>query len=76
MENFCKGLLLGMMTGILVGAVAVAKNRKLSGMVKEKTEVIEKKISDITEKLKEKEDFKDCNQKSISEECNCSCENN
>ena len=76
MENFCKGLLLGMMAGILVGAITVAKNKKLSGMVKEKTEIVEKKISDVAEKLKEKDDLKECNQSSFSEECNCNCENN
>lgn len=73
MENFCKGFLLGMVTGVLVGAIAVAKNKKLSGMVKEKTEIVEKKLSDITEKLKDKDnELEECNNKDcFSEPCNC-----
>ena len=74
MENFCKGLVFGMVTGILVGAISVAKNKKLSGMVKEKAEIVEKKISDMTEKMKEKEDKSQENYEvSCSEQCNSCC---
>lgn len=54
MENFCKGLVFGMAVGLCVGGVIVAKNKKLSGMVKQKAELVEKKISEVTDQIKEK----------------------
>lgn len=70
MENFCKGLVLGITAGMIIGAVAVAKNKSLSSMVKQKADMVEKKVSEVSDVIKDKieESGKqaDCSQSSDS----------
>lgn len=64
MKNFCSGLLVGTIVGAVTGMIVVAKNKNLSNMIKEKSEIATKKISNFAKKVK----------KSFSEnDCNCKC---
>ena len=67
MKNFCSGLLVGTIVGAVTGMVVVAKNKNLSNMIKEKSEIASKKISNFANKIR----------KSFSEnECDCKCNEN
>ena len=59
MENFCKGVIFGMIAGSCVGAVVVAKNKKLSNKIKEGLVTAEGKIKEIKDNLEDK--MNDCN---------------
>ena len=63
--NFLKGMLLGVIVGASAGAVLVATNKKLSGKVKEKTDIAKKKLSNTLSKIKQKLD--EC------PKCDCEC---
>ncbi len=54
MKNFCEGILWGMLAGVCVGAVIVAKNKKLSKKIKDGLDVTEEKIMETKEALEEK----------------------
>lgn len=54
MENFCKGILWGVIIGTCVGAVVVAKNKKLSNKLKQGLEVTEEKIMETKQAIEEK----------------------
>ena len=54
MENFCKGVILGMVAGACVGAIVVAKNKKLSNKIKEGLVTAEGKIKEIKEGIEDK----------------------
>ena len=54
MECFCKGAILGMVAGVCVGAIIVAKNKKLSNKINQGVEVAEEKIKEIKDGLEEK----------------------
>lgn len=54
MENYCKGLFLGMAVGLVIGGIAVAKNKKLAGQIKEKMSMAEEKIEEAKEMIQEK----------------------
>ena len=54
MENFCKGVLWGVLIGTCVGAVIVAKNKKLSHKLREGLEVTGEKIKETKQMLEEK----------------------
>ena len=64
MENFCKGMIWGVLVGTCVGAVIVAKNKKLSRKLKEGLEVTGDKIKEtkqiLEEKLNQDDDDYDC----------------
>lgn len=54
MKYFCKGALVGVITGMLVGAVVVVKNKKLANGIKENLEKAEKKVSETAQKVMKK----------------------
>ena len=58
MENFCKGVVFGMLAGACVGAIVVAKNKKLSNKIKEGLVTAEGKIKEIKDSLEDK--MNDC----------------
>lgn len=58
MENLCKGMIFGFMAGMVVGAVVVAKNKKLAVKIKDGTEMAETKIEEAKDMIKEK--FENC----------------
>jgi len=62
MEHFCKGLLWGALVGTCVGAIVVAKNKKLSHKLREGLEVTEDKIKETKQILEDKlgQDDLDC----------------
>ena len=60
MENFCKGMLWGVVIGTCVGAVVVAKNKKLSQKLKDGLEVTGDKIKETKQALEEKLNQDDC----------------
>ena len=67
MENFCKGVIWGMIAGACIGAVVVAKNKKLSNKIKEGLVTAEGKIKEIKEDLENKMNESSCEQGA----CNC-----
>ena len=54
MEHFCKGMLWGALVGTCVGAIVVAKNKKLSHKLREGLEATEDKIKETKQILEEK----------------------
>ena len=54
MENFCKGMLWGVLVGTCVGAVIVARNKKLSKKLNQGLDVAEEKIMETKQALEEK----------------------
>lgn len=62
MENLCKGLLIGMAAGMVIGAVAVVKNKCLREKVKQGVSCAEDKFEEavdmIEKKLEENENSK------------------
>lgn len=64
MENFCKGVIFGMIAGACVGAVVVAKNKKLSNKIKQGLDSAETKIMEIKENLEDKMSERSCGQES------------
>lgn len=66
MENFCKGLVFGMLAGCAVGSIVVAKNKKLSKKLNEGLTTAEGKIKEVKENLEEK----------LSENSACDCPDN
>ncbi len=68
MENFCKGMLWGVVVGTCIGAIVVAKNKKLSRKLKDGLEVTGEKIKETKQVLEERlcqddEDCDSCNEK-------------
>ena len=47
MENYCRGVLFGMLAGVCVGAIVVAKNKKLSKKINEGFDLAVEKVEDI-----------------------------
>ena len=70
MGYFCKGVLIGMAAGVCVGAIVVAKNKKLSNKLKEGLVTAEGKIKEIKDNLSDKINEFSCE----SSDCCCGCE--
>ena len=68
MENYCRGLLLGMVAGACIGMVVVARNKKLSKKINEGYEMAMDKAEDIKEAIEDKKET-DCFNSSKSGEC-------
>ena len=68
MENFCKGLVFGMIAGTCVGAIIVARNKKLSKKLNQGLDITEEKIKETKEALEEKLNMGEC--------CEGSCDEN
>lgn len=76
MGNFCKGIMLGMVAGVCVGAIVVAKNKKLSNKLKEGLATAEGKLKEVKENIEEKLNDETCgcgseNCSPESESCGC-----
>ena len=54
MEDFLKGAMLGMMAGVCVGAIIVAKNKKLASKLKAGITTAEDKLKEVKEDLQER----------------------
>ena len=54
MGDFCKGVAYGMVAGVCVGAIIVAKNKKLANQIKSKMQTAETKLMDAKEMIEEK----------------------
>lgn len=79
MENFCKGIIFGMLAGAAIGAVVVAKNKKLSNKLKEGLETAEDKFNEVKSAIQEKINSDDCgcgSEKCSPESDNCGCGEN
>ncbi len=70
MKDFIKGLAFGVVVGMTVGAVIVAKNKKLASKIKEGMSTAEEKLKEAKNNLEEKLGECDCNA-SEEEYCNC-----
>ena len=75
MENLCRGIVIGLTTGMIIGAVAVAKDKKLANKIKgyisgasekfeEAKEMLEEKIQEVNE-LKESMSSSNSSQSSL-----------
>ena len=53
MKYFCKGAICGLIVGGIISSIVVAKNKNLSSSIKEKTDIISKKMAKLTSKIKE-----------------------
>ena len=60
MENFCRGACWGMIAGLVIGGIIVAKNRKLANKIKEGLWNAENKIEEVKEGIAEKLQESDC----------------
>ena len=54
MENFCRGACWGMVAGIVVGGIIVAKNKKLACKIREGLSTAEDKIEEVKDSIVEK----------------------
>lgn len=54
MENFCKGVAFGLVTGMVAGAIIVAKNKKLASKIKQGLGIAEEKMQEAKEFIEEK----------------------
>ncbi len=54
MGDFCKGAAFGMLVGVCVGGIIVAKNKKLANQIKSKMQTAEEKIMEAKEMVEEK----------------------
>lgn len=66
MENFCRGVTFGMVTGLVIGGIVVAKNKNLSAKIRKGLGIAEEKMQEAKEFIEEKvEEIKcECNQNS------------
>lgn len=51
MENLCKGLLFGMAVGVVIGGIAVAKNKNLENKVKQGLTQAEEKLEEAKDMI-------------------------
>lgn len=54
MENFCKGTILGLVSGMVVGGIIVAKNKNLATKIKKGLGIAEEKMQEVKEFASEK----------------------
>lgn len=54
MENFCKGTMLGLVSGIMIGGIIVAKNKNLASKIKKGLGIAEEKMQEVKEFATEK----------------------
>ena len=69
MEEFLKGVMLGAVVGACVASVMVAKNRKLSGKIRDGIDIASEKLSEAKETLIDK--MKDCEFAPVHENEGC-----
>ena len=54
MENFCRGVGWGLVTGVIIGGVMVAKNKELSKKIRKGLGIAEEKMQEAKEFIEEK----------------------
>lgn len=54
MENFCKGTMFGLVSGIMIGGIIVAKNKNLASKIKKGLGIAEEKMQEVKEFATEK----------------------
>ena len=54
MENFCRGVCWGMVAGVIVGGIVVAKNKKLAHKIRDGLSTAEDKIEEVKDTIVEK----------------------
>ena len=72
MENFCKGVTLGLVSGMIIGGIIVAKNKKLANKIKEGLNTAEEKMQEAKEFIEEKIEENKCESSSSTDPCNSS----
>lgn len=76
MENFCKGLCLGMVAGAVIAGTVVAKNKGMAAKIRKGLGIAEEKMQEakefIEEKIEESKNEFDCN-KGSCEQGNYDC---
>lgn len=60
MENFCKGVGLGLVAGMCIGMVVLVKNKKLASKVKQGVAMAEEKIDEAKEAIAQKMQDGEC----------------
>lgn len=75
MENLCKGVVLGMVVGVCVGGILVAKNKKLANKINQTVSTASDKFQEakemIEEKMQEKQEEANCISTCDTNNCNC-----
>ena len=56
MENYCRGLLLGMFAGACIAAVVVAKNKKLSKKINDGVDMAVEKVDELKQNIEDKKE--------------------
>ena len=74
MKDFIKGLAFGAAAGMVVGAIVVAKNKKLASKIKEGMSTAEEKLKEAKTNLEEKLESCNCEGESQNENCDCNGE--
>ncbi len=54
MENYCRGAMLGLVSGMLIGGIIVAKNKNLAYKIRKGLGIAEEKIQEAKEFVEEK----------------------
>ena len=54
MENLCRGMIIGLSAGLVIGGVVVAKNKKLQNKIKSMMSGASEKFEEAKEMLEEK----------------------
>lgn len=72
MEDYLKGMLLGVGVGVAVGMIIVAKNKKLAGKISEGVDAAGEKFEEAKEMIEEKiEECKQKDENNSQSECGC-----
>lgn len=73
MENFCKGVTFGLVTGMVIGGIVVAKNKNFAYKIRKGLGIAEEKMQEAKEFVEEKVEEIKTECKSNNESCG-SCE--
>jgi len=74
MKEFFIGTLIGSMTGLVVGGIMVARNKKLSNKINQGIDKVEEKVKDAKDALQKK--LKNCKIGEDEKSSNCECDPN
>ena len=69
MENFCKGVTFGLISGMVIGGIVVAKNKNLAQKIKKGLGIAEEKMQEAKEFVEEKVEEIKSECKSDNEPC-------
>lgn len=74
MENYCRGAMLGLVSGLIIGGIIVAKNKNLSSKIRKGLGIAEEKMKEAKEFVEEKIEetkMEFAENKTGAEDCNC-----